>query len=115
MSTPSPFLLALSDGTVRVTGELDGATAAQLGAVLERARATHSTVRLDLEQVSFADSGGFSPIMDLARTSPVRVAAVSAAVSRLLDLLGVAWRPVLDVPAWDRAASAAPAPVPAPA
>lgn len=71
---------------IRVSGELDLATAPLLRAAVDHVRRTHVPVRVavDLSRVTFADSHGLAPVVD----DDHQVVAASPTVRRVLHLLG---------------------------
>ena len=86
--------------SVRVSGEVDMATAPQLGETLREALAHARLVLVDLREMPFMDSSGLRVILDTsarAREQRGRVvlAGVAAQVESLLDVTGT--RPHLDL------------------
>ena len=81
--------------TVRVTGELDLATAPRLEAMLEEVlRSEPSTVLLGLEKVAFLDSTGIRVIVTArkqleARGAHLVIDGLSAAVQQVLEVSGL--------------------------
>jgi anti-anti-sigma factor len=76
---------------MRVAGEVDASTAAELRRHLEGVRADRATLLLDLADVAFMDSTGLRVLLDAsaaAATSgwPFFIVRASAAVQRLIAL-----------------------------
>ncbi len=90
-----------------VAGELDLAAAPLFAAALDWIDTPNAATRVDLSRVTFADSSGVLPLVENARRHRergVRLLVVDAgpAVQRIFELLGVPFRPHIDVDAWDR-------------
>jgi anti-anti-sigma factor len=98
----------LSEPRVVLTGEFDVSAVADLTAALRRIDPFGARLRLDLSGVTFFDSSALEPLVAASRRraaegqSPIAIEATSSAVDRILDLLQVDGRPLLDVDAWDR-------------
>ena len=76
---------------VRVAGEVDISTVAELRRHVRVARRTRATVLLDLADVEFMDSSGLAVLLeatDAAGESPFFIVRPSVAVLRLLDASG---------------------------
>ncbi|WP_299541207.1 STAS domain-containing protein [uncultured Streptomyces sp.] len=69
-------------------GELDVESLGPLRGRLERAASAYDTVVLDAGGVSFADSSFLTLLLRTHQETPVRVAAASAQVRRLLEITG---------------------------
>ncbi|MGW7584716.1 STAS domain-containing protein [Kitasatospora sp. NPDC054768] len=88
MTTPAPQF------TVRVCGEIDLDTAADLRRELSRALVDHRQVVLDLSQVTFMDCSGLNVLLE-ARNQADRngghlaLRGISRPVARLLELTGL--------------------------
>ena len=83
---------------LRLGGELDLASLAELGSGLEDllARAPQP-LELDLAELTFLDSSGVAVLIRLANHfAPVRTRGATAPVRRVLDVLGLSWRFGLD-------------------
>jgi anti-anti-sigma factor len=82
--------------TVRVAGEIDVATSPRLrDALLDSIRHNGATVLLDMSGVTFMDSTGIGVLIGTERRVAIEggrliVCRPSGAVTRLLDVLGVA-------------------------
>jgi anti-anti-sigma factor len=91
--TPKPFQVSLDDHdrvvVVRVQGEVDTATAPQMGQVLDEQLERDRRVVLDLSQVDFMDLHGLAVIMRAARRGrrSFVVARPAPCVVRLLELI----------------------------
>jgi anti-sigma B factor antagonist len=98
-AVPSPFVCTWEQGGsgaawVHVAGELDLATAPQLGQALREARLYARLVVLDLRELTFMDSSGVHVILDNARgacqaSGRLILARGSSHIDRLLALTGV--------------------------
>ena len=82
------------DRLLVVHGELDIATAPELGRMIARLRELNHAVVLDLAEVTFIDSTGLSALMDAHAASQrngweFSVRRPSAAVRRVVALAGV--------------------------
>ena len=80
---------------MRVSGELDIATAAQLDGRLRALLEQHERVVLDLSELSFLDSTGLAVLVGAARLAEndggsFAVSAISSSAQRVLELSGVA-------------------------
>jgi anti-sigma B factor antagonist len=77
---------------LRVTGEVDVATARQLGEAIEDALAAHKALVVDMKGVTFIDAAGLRVILDIAEklngSGPLRLLHARA-VARLLGLVGL--------------------------
>ncbi|MDP9294307.1 MAG: STAS domain-containing protein [Actinomycetota bacterium] len=79
---------------ITVSGELELASAPVLAAELRRHTRSGQPVELDLRSVSFMDSSGIQLLIDAHRGAEdtpgsLRIAQASAAVRRLLGLVGM--------------------------
>jgi anti-anti-sigma factor len=98
---------------VRLHGELDLAVADCLAELLASVHDVEAPVTVDLADVSFLDTSGIEPLVELARDRhdqllpPVRIGACSPQARRVLDLTGLRGTPDLDVAAWDELATVA--------
>jgi len=88
--------VSTDDGRALITpkGELDMATQGELRAVLERARAEHRVVILDLGALRFLDTSGLRLILETAEASrrdgfAFSVRPGSEPVQRLFEVAGV--------------------------
>ena len=82
----------MPDGTgLKITGELDVATAPELSKALLDLSPANSHVTLDLTELTFIDSCGIRAILSLARSDngdgPVVLLNPTEAVSRVLEIL----------------------------
>jgi anti-sigma B factor antagonist len=98
-----------SGTTIKLAGELDGATSPELLACVERLAADPGvrSIAVDLAEVSFIDSAGMRAIIAIERTTAERELALTIVrppdeVTELLRIAGVAdhltLTPVLDAP-----------------
>jgi anti-sigma B factor antagonist len=91
--SPHPFQVTVDDHgrvvVVRVQGEVDTATAPQMGEVLDAQLARDLRVVLDLSSVDFMDLHGLAVLMRAARRarSSFFVARPAPCVRRLLELI----------------------------
>jgi anti-sigma B factor antagonist len=84
---PPPFQYRRdASGQIVVTGEIDLASAAAFRPVM---LASTDPIALDLTGVTFMDSAGVRLLLLAREVRPVRIVAVSPAVSRVLELLGL--------------------------
>jgi anti-anti-sigma factor len=96
-SPVQPFAVEVSEGNpamVRVRGELDAATAPELGERLDEIARAGGDVELDLDRTSFIDSAGIRVLVrslwDVqAAGSTLRLVAVSAAAENILRITGI--------------------------
>lgn len=101
-SLPASFEIEpLPDGSgYRLAGELDLATAPQLGAALSDAQRAGRVV-LDVGELTFIDSSGCSELVALVRpeNGPVHLTIVNAgpAVVRSLELMGLTRHPRIEI------------------
>jgi anti-anti-sigma factor len=84
----------LPDGTgLKLSGELDVATAPELTKALLDLSPANTRVTLDLKELTFVDSCGIRAILALARSAngngPVVLLNPTDAVSRVLEILGL--------------------------
>ena len=90
----------LDEGALKVTGELDVATAPQLTSALSEA-SPEGEVVLDLSELTFLDSCGVRSILELARTrngnGPVVIVDASPAVVRVFEILDLAHHPGIEL------------------
>jgi anti-anti-sigma factor len=89
-----------------VAGDLDLAAAPLLAEVLGWIDTPRAPTSVDLARVTFADSSGVVPLVENARRHRERgahllVVDAGPAVHRIFELLGVPFRPHIDVDAWD--------------
>lgn len=95
---------------LRCSGELDHVEGRRLEAILERLERLPTPVTVSLRDVTFCDSQGVAPLFEASRRRsanhlpPLHVTDVSAAVGRVLDLLGVRSLDPPDLVGWDAAA-----------
>jgi anti-anti-sigma factor len=83
-----PFTYHRDDaGRIVVAGDIDMASAAAFRPVM---LASTDPIELDLTDVTFMDSSGVKVLVLARRVRPVRIVAASPAVSRVLELLGLA-------------------------
>ena len=80
---------------IRVAGEIDGSTVAELREHIDAARDAQTTVLLDLADVGFMDSTGLRVLLDASRDAadanrPFFIVRPSAIVQRLIELSGTA-------------------------
>jgi len=73
-------------GHIVVTGDVDMSSAAAFRPVL---LASTDPIVLDLSGVTFMDSAGVTLLLQARTVRPVRIAAASPQVARLLELLGL--------------------------
>jgi anti-anti-sigma factor len=91
--SPQPFQVTIDDHervvVVRVQGEVDTATAPQMGEVLDAQLERDCRVVLDLSSVDFMDLHGLAVLMRAARRERTRfsVARPAPCVLRLLELI----------------------------
>lgn len=81
------------DLVVRVSGELDMATAGVLRDAIEKARRGHRRLVLDLAATTFIDSSGLAVILDARRTAGVHALVVRSpqpCVLRVFEVSGIA-------------------------
>jgi anti-anti-sigma factor len=107
---PPPFVCTCEEGYVHVAGDIDIATVPQLEHVLAVALSRSLAVVLDLQDVTFLDSGGTRAIVMasvLARAAGRELVLLHgpAHVDRLFDLTGNADQVVFFEPANYRAAA----------
>ncbi|MFJ6850998.1 STAS domain-containing protein [Streptomyces sp. NPDC091271] len=79
-----PLAIAL----VVAEGELDSESACPLQEGLERAAAGHDAIVLEASGVTFADSSFLNLLLRTNQVTPLRIAAASAPVRRLLEITG---------------------------
>jgi anti-sigma B factor antagonist len=77
---------------IALSGELDGASADELDAVIQQVEETDvGRIVVDLSGVSFIDSTGLSALLSAKKRSPGRLSYIPSnhdAVTRLLELTG---------------------------
>lgn len=75
---------------VRVTGELDLASAEAARAVLDGSLGSDvQRVGLDLADLEFLDSSGLAVLLELAARVPVTIDAASPSVRRIIEVTGL--------------------------
>jgi anti-sigma B factor antagonist len=86
---------------VRLTGEIDMATAPALTEALLTAMAGGKTITIDMADVTFMDSSGLQAILAAAAEAttddPLVVKDPSAAVLRVMELVGVEQMPQIRI------------------
>jgi anti-anti-sigma factor len=86
---------------VRLTGEIDMATAPALTEALLAAMAGGKTITIDMADVTFMDSSGLQAILTAAAEAttedPLVVKDPSAAVLRVMELVGVEQMPQIQI------------------
>jgi anti-anti-sigma factor len=86
---------------VRLTGEIDMATAPALTEALLTAMAGAKTITIDMADVTFMDSSGLQAILAAAAEAttedPLVVKDPSAAVLRVMELVGVQQMPQIRI------------------
>jgi anti-anti-sigma factor len=101
-SVPASFAIEpLPDGVgFRLAGELDLATAPELGAALQSAGPGDGVV-LDAEELTFIDSSGWSVLVDYVRghdgTAQLTIVNATPAVVRSLELMGLREHPRIEL------------------
>jgi anti-anti-sigma factor len=89
-----------SPPVLHVAGELDIATAGQLGAALERAVSADPALVVDLGDVTFVDAAGLHVILQVAQRrngGPPLVVLNAPRVAWLLEVVGLEDLPSIDV------------------
>ncbi|MBV9594271.1 MAG: STAS domain-containing protein [Actinobacteria bacterium] len=78
--------------TLKLTGEIDLSTGAQVKTAIEETLAAHSDVVIDMAGVTFVDACGLRAVLEVATSlngsGPLRLSN-AARVGRLLDLVGL--------------------------
>ena len=83
MDEPTLFTVSVTDSCVKVSGEVDTLTAAELLSTVLRS----SLCEIDLSDVSFMDSSGLHVLIQLrAECEGFRIVGTSRVVQRLIDL-----------------------------
>lgn len=84
----------------RLSGELDLATAPQLGAALQSAERGEDLV-LDVGALTFIDSSGCNALLSYLRTrddgTRITIVNASAALARTLELMGLGRHPGIEI------------------
>ncbi|MFJ9054761.1 STAS domain-containing protein [Streptomyces sp. NPDC102409] len=80
--------LPLAIALVVAEGDLDVESARPLQERLERAAADHDAIVLEASGVTFADSSFLNLLLRTTQAAPLRIAAASAPVRRLLEVTG---------------------------
>ena len=90
----------VNDAGIKLTGEVDLATARQLTAALANI-STHSEVHLELSELSFMDSSGLRAIVAFARSrnggGPVVLLNPSGGIERLFEISCLEQHPTIEV------------------
>ncbi len=82
--------LALDRHVLRVSGEIDAATAGEFELALAAAFEPTEPLQVDLSGVPFMDSSGLRALLAVSRVREITVSLASPAVRHVLELSGLA-------------------------